>query len=123
MNNPTALLLENEPVIAADLSTLLRDLGWQVLWAADGCEALALCALHVPDLAVLHFKQPDGADGMSLARVLRANFPVKVFLVTGARQQDLEAAPDFEADCTTLFKPFTRWQFKTMLQHIQQRPP
>lgn len=96
---------------------MLWSLGCQVLWAADQCEALALCAQHVPDLAVLNFCQPDGTDGIGFACVLQTNFHIKVFFVTGARQQDLKTSLNFNADHTVLYKPFTQRQFKAALTH------
>lgn len=119
MKNPTVLLLEDEPVIAADLSAMLWGLGCEVLWAADSSEALALCALRMPDLAVLNFRQPDGTDGLALAHTLRAELPIKIFFVTGARPSDLCTSSSFETDFMVLFKPFTPQQFKAMLQHIK----
>lgn len=117
MEHPTVLLIEGEPVIAADLSALLQSLHCQVLWAANGREAFALCALRVPDFVVLNFCRSDGTDGMALARALRETFPIKVFFVTGARRQDLEASPHFEAGHAVLYKPFTWPQFKTAMRY------
>ena len=118
MATPTVLLLEDEPIIAADLSAMLGSLGCEVLQVADSREALALCALRRPDWAMLNFCQPDGADGMALARILRADAPVKVFFVTGARKQDLEASPNFNADHTVLYKPFTKREVKAVLAQM-----
>ena len=118
MATPTVLLLEDEPIIAADLSAMLGSLGCDVLQVADSREALALCVLRRPDLAMLNFCQPDGTDGMALARMLRSHFPVKIFFVTGARQQDLETSPNFSANHTVLYKPFTKREVKAVLAQM-----
>ena len=115
MATPTVLLLEDEPIIAADLSAMLGSFGCEVLRVADSREALALCALRMPDWVILNFRQPDGTDGMALARALRVASPVKVFFVTGARKQDLETSPNFNTDHTVLYKPFTQREVKAVL--------
>lgn len=118
MATPTVLLLEDEPIIAADLSAMLGSFGCEVLWVADSREALALCALRRPDWAMLNFRQPDGTDGMALACILRAASPVKVFFLTGARKQDLETSPNFSADHAVLYKPFTKREVKAVLAQM-----
>lgn len=115
MRTPLVLLLEDEPVIAADLSALLRDLGCRVVQTTSWHEALVLCAQHAPDIALLNFRQLEAADGMAVARVLRTYFTVKICFVTGARRSDLAASPDFDPAHPVLFKPFSRRQVMRLL--------
>lgn len=118
MRTPLVLLLEDEPVIAADLVSLLRDIGCRVVQAHDWQEALALCAQHTPDVALLNFRQPQAPDGMAVARLLRTYFAVKICFVTGARRSDMAESPDFDAAHPVLFKPFSRGQLRRALAEV-----
>lgn len=116
MAQRTVLLLEDEPVIAADLHLLLLGLHCHVLRAADWAEALACCTLCVPDIVLLNFHPFDGTSGVLLAQTLQAFFPVKVIFVTGYRPQDLETSSRVTLPFPVLYKPFTRRQFRAILQ-------
>jgi len=115
MHPAKILLLEDEPVIALDLLLQLEDYGFVVLSATDTEEAVQLCALQQPALALLNFYHKGNANGIVLARALQEICPIKILFITGARNKDLEAAPRFAAHDDVLFKPFTRQQFRVAL--------
>ncbi len=117
-HRPLALLLEDEPVVAESIRAMLRDFGCEVCHATDRADALALCARHAPDFALLNFHRMGLHDGMTFARLLQTYFPVKVFFVTGARYADLVASPDFDAAHPVLFKPFTQRQLRRALADL-----
>jgi len=109
------LLVEDEPVVAFDLCLMLQHRGHEVWIANHPAEALSLCSAHRPDAAILNIRYPERTDGMALARSLKAICPLTVFFITGAQQEDLVSAPDFQSDCEILLKPFTAAQFKSLL--------
>ncbi len=79
-NQPEAKLLvvDDEPNILELLATSLRFAGFEVVTAANGCEALEKAETQNPDLAVLDVMMPD-LDGFTVVRKLRAAgrlFPV-----------------------------------------------
>lgn len=114
MEQPTVLLLEDEPIIAADLQYCLQDLNCKVLYAERPSEVQACCAQQMPELAILNFHRAAFAEGLAQIRALRAVNPIKIFLLTGARWQDIEEVLDF--NCEVLFKPFTRVQLQAALR-------
>jgi two-component system, OmpR family, response regulator len=65
------LVVDDEPNIAALLSATLRMVGFEVLTAADGTDALKSAGEYDPDLVVLDVMLPD-LDGFEVARRLRA---------------------------------------------------
>lgn len=117
MEQPTVLLLEDEPIIAADIQWCLKALNCRVLYAEQPSEVPTCCAQQTPVLAILNFHREAFADGMAQLRALRAVHPIKIFLLTGARWQDIKDTPDFNgACCEVLFKPFTRAQLQAALR-------
>lgn len=114
MEQPTVLLLEDEPIIAAELQWCLKALNCQVLYAERPSEVQACCAQQMPELAILNFHQYAFAESLAQIRALRAVNPIKIFLLTGARWQDIEEAPG--SNCEVLFKPFTRAQLQAALR-------
>ncbi len=109
------LLVEDESVIALDLQRQLEDQGHEVFLAATAAEALEICTLYQPGLALLNFHRISSADGMALARTLRSIYPLKIGFVTGARPAELMGSPDFEELYPVLYKPFTRTQWNEFL--------
>jgi two-component system sensor histidine kinase/response regulator len=75
MNAETASLIlvadDEEPTLEI-LTTVVKDLGHQVLAARDGEEALRLALHHVPDLIITDFMMPR-RTGVELIRALRTN--------------------------------------------------
>lgn len=108
----TILLLEYEPVIAFDLKMELAQMGFVVYQAFHYDEAAEICRTHLPDIALINFRQDRLSDGMSLAKTLRVRFLMKVLLITGSRPRELETARDFYAGQEVLYKPFSRRQFR-----------
>lgn len=109
------LLVEDEPVVALDLCLMLQHQGHEVWIASHPAEALSLCSMHLPEATILNVCYPEKMDGIALAHALRAICPLTVLFVTGARQEDLLSALNFQSDCETLLKPFTPAQFKSLL--------
>ncbi|HFA50329.1 MAG TPA: response regulator [Bacteroidetes bacterium] len=106
------LLLEDEPIIADDLKKILESKGYRVFHADGAAKALSLCARHLPGFAILNFHQKDSGDGMSLARLLRTRYLVKILFITGARDQDLSGSPSYYAGHEVLHKPYTQQQLR-----------
>ena len=109
------LIVEDEPIIACHLQMLLEREGHEVLSASQATEATRLSAQLPPDFAILNFYQKGSADGMSLARLLRTKYLMKVLFITGARPTDISRSQDFYAGHEVLHKPFTRRQLRAAL--------
>ena len=79
---PTVLVVDDEPLIATLLATLLQEEGYRVRCAHDGVEALAEVARRAPDLVVSDVAMPR-LGGVELAARLRAR-GIPVVLVSAA---------------------------------------
>ena len=85
------LLVDNDP---GALELLVLDLGLEghdvVGTAAQGEEAVALCADLRPDVAVVDYRMPPGIDGLETARRMRRLAPsVRVVLYSNHVRPDL----------------------------------
>lgn len=72
---PTALVVEDEPLIAMETADLLSDVGFDVLEASHAAAALtALSARPDTALMVTDVQMPGRMNGFALARAVRASY-------------------------------------------------
>ncbi len=116
----TLLIVDDEPVGRDTLEALLIREGYNLHFAGDGPETLAMAASLVPDLILLDIMMP-GMDGYEVCRRLRADpklADVPVIMVTALDDRDsrlrgIEAgADDFVS------KPFDRAELRSRVRTI-----
>ena len=103
--NPlTILVVEDQALVAMQLSFLIEDAGHSVCgWATDLKEALAISQSVAVDLAFVDVHLADGPTGVDLAAHLATlNVPV-VFMTANAKR----VPADFVGAIGILAKPFT----------------
>jgi CheY-like chemotaxis protein len=77
------LIIEDEPVIAADIEALVRELGHSVLdIAATRGEALAAIERGRPGLILADIQLADGSSGIDAVRDILGEFNVPVIFIT-----------------------------------------
>ncbi|HLI64909.1 MAG TPA: response regulator [Caulobacteraceae bacterium] len=77
------LIIEDEPVIAADIEALSREMGHRVLAiAATRTEAIEEAARHKPGLVLADIQLADGSSGIDAAREILSRFDVPVIFIT-----------------------------------------
>jgi len=97
----TVLLVDDEPLVRASTADMLAELGYAVVEAESGQEALAMLDAHAPDLVITDHLMP-GISGTDLTRILAAERPgLPVLIISG--YADLDGLP---ADIPRLTKPF-----------------
>lgn len=121
---PTAILAEDEPLLADELAEQLRVLWPQlriVARAGDGVEALNAIETHGPDLALLDIHMPL-LTGIEVARQIAGR--CHVAFITSHDEHALEA---FEAGAIDyVLKPPTTARLVTTVQRLKarlQQPP
>ncbi|MBI4519964.1 MAG: response regulator [Gemmatimonadetes bacterium] len=105
----TILLVEDEPPLRRTACRALERLGYRVLVASDGEEALELFAQHEADveLIVTDLVMPK-LGGAELARRLRQQGKqVKILFVSGYTSHDVREGSSLGADAPFLEKPWT----------------
>lgn len=79
----TLLTVDDEPGIRAFIAETLASEGHEVVQAADGDAALELLADRPFDAMILDLRMPGAADGMTVLRRARAEYPaMQVILLT-----------------------------------------
>ena len=77
------LIIEDEPVIAADIEALVRELGHSISgMAATRDEARASVAEHPPGLVLADIQLADGSSGVDAVRDILAQMDVPVIFIT-----------------------------------------
>ncbi|HEX8448260.1 MAG TPA: response regulator, partial [Allosphingosinicella sp.] len=97
----TVLLVDDEPLVRASTADMLGEMGFEVVEADSGADALALIDLRAPDLVITDHLMP-GLSGTDLALILATERPgLPVLIVSG--YAELDGLP---ADLPRLTKPF-----------------
>ena len=109
-----ALLVDDEELVRASTSYMLADLGYRVIEAASGEEALQLLDAGQPfNLLVTDHLMP-GISGTDLARVVRTSRPgTAILLVSGYAERE-----GLDADIPRLAKPFRKDELAASLSRL-----
>jgi len=103
-------LVEDDDRVRQLASEILSTHGFTVIEAADGAEALHICAVYAAkiDLLISDVVMPGGINGVQLATRIRATRPqIKVLLMSGYTDSALVSSGDIAPDMLFIQKPFT----------------
>ena len=104
MNAQTILVVEDEILIRFILADSLRDIGYQVLEAANGDEGLEILSSdQVVDIMVTDVRMPGNIDGMELTCRSKSMAPGRPVIVCSAHLFKSESYPADEF----LAKPYS----------------
>jgi len=111
------LIVEDESIVAFDISSRLRRLGHNVVGTArSGEAAYQLCSQHRPDLVLMDVRIEGEEDGIDLAYRIRAAFDIPVvFLTAYADPVTLERARG-AAPLGYIVKPFDQRDIEVTVQ-------
>jgi PAS domain S-box-containing protein len=115
----TILLVEDEESVRLVAGVMLRKLGYRVLDARDGPEALAVWAQHgrEVDLLITDMVMPRGLTGIDLCEKLRAENPaLAVILMSGYNDEILRGEAGRTAGVTLVGKPFEFADFAAVVR-------
>jgi len=118
---PKALAVEDDETMLDWLSNCLREMGYDVVTATDGMEALNLCGEHVFDLVLCDIRMPK-LSGLSFLKNARNRNPKSVrrvifisSLADGAMKREVADA----AGAALLLKPVT---FAQLVEAVRVLP-
>ena len=110
----TVLLVDDEELVRASSAAMLADLGYSVVEAASGEEALKLVEDGIGfDLLITDHLMP-GITGTDLARTVRAKFPQRPALIVSGYAEVDGIAPDLPR----LSKPFRMQELAGALNEL-----
>ena len=108
------LIIEDEPIIAMDIETIVRDLGHEVTGVAvTRDEAVALAMEDRPGLVLADIQLADDSSGIDAVKDILAEFEVPVIFITAFPERLLTGErpePTF-----LITKPFQRSTVKTAI--------
>lgn len=98
MSRRNALIIDDEPDVAAYQGRILSDHGWRVRIASSGDQGLELALEEAPDVILLDLMMPGGRGGLSTFMELRKNPSLKsvpVVFVTAYPEPDPDDTQSF----------------------------
>jgi two-component system, cell cycle sensor histidine kinase and response regulator CckA len=113
----TILIADDHESIREMARQTLMNLGYRVLSACNGEEALRLCEQETPALAILDMVMPK-LGGKAVAPKLRALFDDLPILFTSGYSQDPENKAPAIADARYLQKPYSPTTLGRMVREI-----
>lgn len=114
----SVLVVDDDEGSRLCLAEALRLLGYRVVEAGDGGEALRHLAERVPDLVCTDLRMP-GMDGTEFADVVRSLAPdVPLMVVSGCPPAELSAAAERVGAAAFLAKPFTLAELTETLTRV-----
>jgi DNA-binding response OmpR family regulator len=120
MNEPTILVVDDEPSIREVVTLYLQRAGYRVLVASDGQEALQALERHSPDLVVLDLMLPQ-VDGLEITRLLRADGDTPIIMLTARREEtDRILGLEMGAD-DYVVKPFSPRELVSRVRAVLRR--
>jgi len=118
-----ALLVEDDPAVAAIVRHRLTKAGYVLRHVSDGTEALQALEDALPDLAILDIKLPgmDGLELLSRLRALPGASATRVIMLTASsNEHDMVRAFGLGAD-DYLMKPFSPTELMVRVERLQRR--
>ena len=114
---PQILIVEDEPIVAADLKVRLELLGCHVVGAVpSGEKAVAMAGQSRPDLVLMDIRLEGRMDGIEAAQEIRRQWRLPVVYLTAyADDTTLERAKVTEP-FGYILKPFKERELKTVIE-------
>jgi DNA-binding response OmpR family regulator len=120
MNQPTILVVDDEPSIGEVVSLYLKRAGYQVVVARDGESALEALEEQPPDLVVLDLMLPK-VDGLEITRQLRAQGDTPIIMLT-ARCEETDRILGLEMGADDyVVKPFSPRELVSRVKAVLRR--
>lgn len=88
---PTLLVVDDSAIERTLVGGLVKNAGWQVVFAEDGKHALSQIEIESPDVVLTDLRMPH-LDGLQLVKeVRRMQTPIPVILMTGYGSEEIAA--------------------------------
>ena len=101
------LIIEDEPIVAMDLETIVEDLGHRVVGVARARrQAVALAAEGKPELIMADIQLADGSSGLDAVNEILTGASKPVVFITAHPARYLSAATNRPEPAFLLSKPF-----------------
>lgn len=110
-------IVEDQRIVAEDLTRMLERLGYQVVGlASSGDEALKIIEATRPHLILMDIHIQGSLDGVHVAKQVVAKFDVSLIYLTGSADEILVARAKGTQPSGYLQKPFDEQDLKTTVE-------
>ena len=118
---PTVVLIEDDPVLAATMTTHLEHAGFEVHHAHDGERGLQLIRYRRPDVAVIDLMLP-GVDGWTVTQAIREDHRGMPVIIISARSSESDKVRTLELGADDyLGKPFGMRELIARIEALLRR--
>ena len=119
---PRALIVEDETLIAEELSERLSRLGYSVIAAVDTAEeGIAIATRELPDVVLMDIRLRGEKDGVQAANEIRQQVDVPIVYVTAYSDRlTVDRAKQSEYDGYIL-KPFHKRELESTIEVAMMR--
>jgi PAS domain S-box-containing protein len=119
----TILVVDDDPDVRAFVAMVLRDLGYSVLEAGDGAEAVAVTdGIDHLDMLLTDVVLPWQMNGRDVAEAVAARFPtVRILYMSGYSENAVIHHGRLDSDAELLVKPFSRQDLAIVIRQILDR--
>src|SRR6202162_1586859 len=122
MNSATILVVDDEPQLRRVMRTTLTDLGYTVIDAKTGEDALELLRHDQPDLILLDLNMP-GIGGLETCRAIRETSEVPIIILS-VRNTEREKVQALDAGANDyICKPFGIQELLARIRAALRRSP
>jgi YesN/AraC family two-component response regulator len=114
------LVVEDERNIRLLMTTIMHQIGHEVMEAADGQSALNILKQHLPDVVLTDLRMPQ-MTGVQLIAEVKERFPHLPIVVVSAFSDQIEKALQKGAE-NFLVKPFAKRQLVDVVNKTLEQP-
>lgn len=117
MNSERVLVVEDENVVALDLTRRLKKLGYCVIGMASNAKrALSLVDKHAPDLVLMDIHIQGHTDGIEIARILYDKYQIPVIFLTAYSEETTLNRAKESKPYGYLLKPYSERELHAGIQ-------
>jgi DNA-binding response OmpR family regulator len=108
MTKQRILIVQDDPMLAAALQSLIEDAGYEVVGIArDTAGADQLATQHRPVLAIVDMMLEIDVDGIATATALKQRHGLEILITTGFPDYVVQREGVDEFACAVVRKPYT----------------
>jgi DNA-binding response OmpR family regulator len=119
--NSRILIVDDEPKMVRLLSEILSGMGYELIAASSGEQAIEAATIQQPDLVLLDIVLLGSIDGYQVARRIRELSPVPIIMLT-AKDRETDMLRGFEAGIDDyITKPFSAKELLARIRAVLNR--
>jgi PAS domain S-box-containing protein len=117
MSKPRILIVEDEVIVARDISQQLVELGYEPVGSCTrGEEAVATAEKLRPDLVLMDIQLTGGMDGIAAAKLIREQLALPVVFLTAFAEGETVNRAKLAEPFGYIIKPFDERELRTVVE-------